>query len=42
MIHDEEKNTWRVVVPLNLEVKGDSKTLNYPVSIIVSGVSEGA
>jgi hypothetical protein len=40
MIHDEEKNTWRVVVPLNLSVKGESKPLTHPVSIIVVGVSE--
>jgi hypothetical protein len=42
MIHDAEKNTWRVVVPLSLEIKGESKTVTYPVSIIVAGVSEGA
>ena len=27
MIHDAEKNTWRVVVPLSLAVKGESKPL---------------
>jgi hypothetical protein len=42
MIHDEEKNTWRVVVPLELAVKGDSTPVTLPVSIIVVGVSEGA
>jgi len=41
MIHDEEKNTWRVAVPLNLAVKGESKPVTHPVSIIVVGVSEG-
>ena len=41
MIHDEEKNTWRVAVPLNLAVKGESKPVTQPVSIIVVGVSEG-
>jgi hypothetical protein len=40
MIHDEEKNTWRVVVPLQLTVKGESKPLTHLVSIIVVGVSE--
>jgi hypothetical protein len=40
MIHDEEKNTWRVVVPLDLMVKGETKPLSYPVSIIVVGISE--
>jgi hypothetical protein len=42
MIHDAEKNTWRVVLPLGLEVKGESKPLIYPISIIVAGVSESA
>jgi hypothetical protein len=42
MIHDTEKNTWRVVVPLNLEVKGESRTVVHPISIIVVGVSESA
>jgi len=41
MIHDEEKNTWRLAVPLNLAVKGESKPVTQPVSIIVVGVSEG-
>lgn len=42
MIHDEEKNTWRVLVPLDLAVKGEAKPMPYPVSIIVVGASEGA
>lgn len=42
MIHDAEKNTWRVVVPLSLTVKGESTRMNYPVSIIVVGASEAA
>jgi hypothetical protein len=41
MIRDEEKNTWRVAVPLNLAVKGESKPMTHPVSIIVVGLSEG-
>jgi hypothetical protein len=41
MIHDAEKNTWRVVVPLNLAVRGEPKLMTYPVSIIVVGVSDG-
>lgn len=40
MIHDEEKNTWRVVLPLSLKAPGES--LSHPVSFIVSGMSEGA
>ena len=42
MIHDAEKNTWRVVVPLTLSVKGDPMPVSYPVSIIVVGASEAA
>jgi hypothetical protein len=42
MIHDDEKNTWRLVVPLMLSVKGESQPLEFPVSIIVVGTSEAA
>ena len=42
MIHNEEKNTWRLVVPLSLAVKGESKPLELPVSIVVVGASEAA
>ena len=42
MIHDAEKNVWRVVVPLNLKVLGESRSMVYPVSIIVVGTSEAA
>jgi hypothetical protein len=42
MIRDEEKNTWRVVIPLELAVKGEAKAVTLPVSIIIVGVSEAA
>ncbi|MFO0891553.1 MAG: hypothetical protein U0790_20720 [Isosphaeraceae bacterium] len=42
MIRDEEKNTWRVLVPLDLAVKGEAKSVPYPVTIILVGASEGA
>lgn len=42
MIHDTEKNTWRMVVPLDLAVQGESKPIVLPVSIIVVGASEAA
>jgi hypothetical protein len=42
MIHDDEKNTWRLVVPLTLSIKGESKPFEFPVSIIVVGTSEAA
>jgi hypothetical protein len=37
MIHDAEKNTWSVVLPLSLQVKGE--TIVHPVSIVVVGVA---
>ena len=42
MVHDEEQNTWRVVLPLSLIVEGESKPIAHPVSLIVSGMSPGA
>ena len=42
MVHDEEKNTWRLVVPLSLSVKGESMPMSFPVSIILVGASEAA
>jgi hypothetical protein len=42
MIHDQEKNTWRLVVPLSLSVKGESQPVELPVSIVVVGASEAA
>lgn len=42
MIHDEEQDTWRVVLPLSLKVEGEAKPVSHPVSFIVSGVSPGA
>jgi hypothetical protein len=42
LIHDQKKNTWRVIVPFSVSVKGESKLLSFPVSIIVVGVSEAA
>jgi hypothetical protein len=42
MIRDEEKDTWRVVVPLSLSVQGESAPVTLPIAIIVSGMSEAA
>jgi hypothetical protein len=41
MIHDGEKNTWRVILPLNLQIEGESSPLSHPVSLIVEGALEG-
>jgi hypothetical protein len=42
MMHDEEKNTWRLNVPLSVLVKGESAAVSVPVSIILVGASEAA
>jgi hypothetical protein len=42
MIRDAEKNTWRLVVPLSLQIKGERQPLEFPVSIVVVGTSEAA
>ena len=42
MIHDQEKSTWRLVVPLNLSIKGEAQPVVFPVSIVVVGASEAA
>jgi hypothetical protein len=42
MIRDDEKNTWRVVLPLDLAVKGEPKPMTYPVAIVLVGASEAA
>lgn len=38
MIHDATKETWSVVLPLQLEVKGGG-SLTYPVRMVVVGMS---
>jgi hypothetical protein len=37
--HDAEKETWGVVLPLRLQVKGDGRPLAYPVELIVVGMA---
>ena len=39
VIHDAEKNTWSVVVPLSVQVKGQPEPLAFPVRLIVIGVA---
>jgi len=39
MIHDAEKNTWSVVVPLNLQVGGKGEPIIYPVSLVIVGAA---
>jgi hypothetical protein len=39
VIHDEEKNTWGVVLPLNLRVKESGEAAGLSVLLIVVGVA---
>jgi hypothetical protein len=39
VIHDAEKNTWSVVVPLSLQVKGQADPLAFPVRLVVVGAA---
>lgn len=39
VIHDEAKNTWGVVVPLSLSVKGESAPILLPVQLVVVGAA---
>jgi hypothetical protein len=39
MIHDTEKDTWGVILPLRLQVKENGEPMVYPVQLVVVGVS---
>jgi hypothetical protein len=39
VIHDAEKNTWSVVVPLSIQVKGQAEPLAFPVRLVVIGAA---
>ena len=39
VFHDEEHNHWGAVIPLSLEVKGESKPVSLPVQIILIGAA---
>jgi hypothetical protein len=40
IIRDAEKDTWSVVLPLALEVKGQSESVVHPVRIVVDGAAQ--
>jgi hypothetical protein len=40
MIHDAEKDTWSVVLPLSLDVKGQSELVVLPVRLVVDGAAQ--
>jgi hypothetical protein len=39
MAHDEALNTWGAVVPLNLEVKGETGPVPLPIQLILVGMA---
>ena len=39
VIHDAEKNTWSVVLPLSLQVKGEGEAVPFPVRLVVIGAA---
>jgi hypothetical protein len=39
VIRDAEKNTWSVVLPLSLRVKGQSEAIPYPVRLVIVGAA---
>jgi hypothetical protein len=39
VIRDAEKNTWSVVLPLSLQVKGQGEAVTYPVSLVIVGAA---
>jgi hypothetical protein len=39
VVRDAEKNTWSVVLPLTLEIKGQAEPATYPVQLVVVGAA---
>ena len=39
VIHDAEKNTWSVVVPLSLKVKDVGEPVTFPIRVVVVGAA---
>jgi hypothetical protein len=40
MVHDENLNTWEAVVPLSLQVQGESSPTTLPVRLVVVGAKQ--
>lgn len=40
MVHDAEKNTWSVVFPWHLKIKGESAVTPFPVRMVVLGAAQ--
>ena len=41
MVRDSEKDTWSVILPLELQVKGSGEPMVFPVQLVVVGVAAG-
>jgi hypothetical protein len=39
MVHDQEANTWGVVVPLGVKVEGEAAPVVLPMQLVVSGIA---
>jgi hypothetical protein len=39
MVHDAEKNTWSVSLPLKIAVKGEAEPIVQPVLLVVVGAA---
>ncbi len=39
VLHDSEKNTWSVILPLRLQIKGQSEPAIYPVQLVMVGTA---
>jgi hypothetical protein len=39
VVHDAEKNTWGVVLPISLQVKGQAEPTIYPIQLVVVGAA---
>jgi hypothetical protein len=40
ILHDEEKNRWSVLLPLSVQVSGESEAVTVPVQIIIEGMAD--
>jgi hypothetical protein len=41
IVRDSEKDTWSVILPIKVQVKGSGEALAFPVRLVVVGVAAG-
>lgn len=39
MVHDGEKDTWSVILPLNIQLNGTGDPINHPMRLVVLGMA---